>query len=133
MRPGSQRDGFQRLFGQFGVNLTLPQSANQTRLSTPGAISRHRARSRITVVSREALSETRMGLWRWIVGARTPGLDPRLAAWRASWNRAASSGEVAAVTVLSEQLNGLDLPEDDTEIEREMLGALEDLGGLIES
>ena len=51
-------------------------------------------------------------------------------AWRASWNRAASSGEVDAVTVLSEQLNGLALPEDDTEIEREMLAALQDLGAL---
>jgi hypothetical protein len=74
-----------------------------------------------------------MGLWRWVVGARTPGLNPRLAAWRASWNRAASSGEVAAVAVLSEQLNGLDLPEEETEIEREMLVALQDLGALIES
>jgi hypothetical protein len=74
-----------------------------------------------------------MGLLRWVTGRRAPDLDPRLAAWRASWNRAAGSGDVAEVAVLRPQLNELDLPADETEIEREMLEALQDLGELIES
>jgi hypothetical protein len=74
-----------------------------------------------------------MGLLRWITGRASPDMDRRLVAWRASWNSAAGSGDVTALSVLREQLNGLDLPDDDVEIEREMLAALQDLADLVAS
>ena len=74
-----------------------------------------------------------MGLLQWLTGKGAPDLDPRLAAWRASWNGAAGSGDVGALAALRQQLNDLDLPDEEIEIEREMLAALQDLGELIES
>ena len=74
-----------------------------------------------------------MGLLQWITRSRNPDLDPRLAAWRASWNRAAGSADVTALPALREQLDGLGIPDDEIEIEREMLEALEDLSELVAS
>jgi hypothetical protein len=74
-----------------------------------------------------------MGLLQWINRSRNPDLDPRLAAWRASWNRAAGSADVTALPALREQLDGLDIPHDEIEIEREMLEALQDLSELVTS
>jgi hypothetical protein len=74
-----------------------------------------------------------MGLLGWITGKGSPDLDRRLVAWRASWNSAVGSGDVDALAVLREQLNGLGMPDDEIEVEREMLDALQDLGELVES
>ena len=73
-----------------------------------------------------------MGLLQWITRSGSPDLDPRLAAWRASWNRAAGSADVTALPALREQLDGLDIPDDEIEIEREMLEALQDLSELVD-
>jgi hypothetical protein len=74
-----------------------------------------------------------MGLMQWIKRYGAPGEDPRLLAWRESWKQAAASCDAAAVTALGSALDRFGLPEEDVEIEREMLGALHDLADLIGS
>ena len=68
-----------------------------------------------------------MGLIDWLKGRSAPLEDSRLRAWRAAWTRAASNGETAQIAQLAAELDGFGLPEDDVEIEREMLEALRDL------
>jgi hypothetical protein len=74
-----------------------------------------------------------MGLLQWITGSRNRNLHPGLAAWRASWNRATGSADVTALPALREQLDGLNIPDEEIEIEREMLEALQDLSELVTS
>jgi hypothetical protein len=74
-----------------------------------------------------------MGLVEWFRKNRAPGEDPRLTAWRKSWTAAAASGDVAAAGPLGRELAALGCPDEETEIEREMLGALLDLTALTTS
>jgi len=66
-----------------------------------------------------------VGLWDW-VRRRAPREDARLRDWKREWTAAALDLDSAAVETLRSRLNALGLPEDDVEIEREMLDALED-------
>ena len=50
--------------------------------------------------------------------------------WRARWTAAAEAGDTAVRADLERELESLGLPEDDAEIEREMLEALDRLGEL---
>jgi hypothetical protein len=72
-----------------------------------------------------------MRVLRWLKGLGAPDLDPRRLAWRNAWTRAAGASDVTALAVLSQDLDGLNLPEEEIEIEREMLVALQDLADLI--
>jgi hypothetical protein len=62
-------------------------------------------------------------------GAEGDG-DPRLLSWRKSWNAAAEAADTSALAALVSELNALGLSEEDIEIEREMLEALQDLSTL---
>jgi hypothetical protein len=59
-----------------------------------------------------------------------PREDPRLREWKREWAAAALTLEAAATRRLRELLNAFGLPEDDVEIEREMLDALDDAAAL---
>jgi hypothetical protein len=74
-----------------------------------------------------------MGLVEWFRRNRAPDEDPRLIAWRKSWTAAAESGDAAAAGPLGRELTALGCPDDEIEIEREMLGALLDLAVLTAS
>jgi hypothetical protein len=74
-----------------------------------------------------------MGLVEWLRRNRSPEEDPRLTAWRKSWSAAAASGDLAAAGPLSRELAALGCPDEEIEIEREMLGALLDLAALTTS
>ena len=67
-----------------------------------------------------------MGLLTWLKGRNTNG-DPRLADWRRTWTTVASAPDSPAVAALAAQLEALRLPDDDVEVEREMLDALREL------
>ena len=68
-----------------------------------------------------------MGLIDWWKGRGEPLEDSRLRGWRAAWTQAASTGDTRQIPQLAAELDALGLPEDDIEIEREMLDALRDL------
>lgn len=74
-----------------------------------------------------------MGLVDWFRRNRASDEDPRLTAWRTSWAAAAASGDAAAAGPLDRELAALGCPDDEIEIEREMLTALHDLGTLTAS
>jgi hypothetical protein len=74
-----------------------------------------------------------MDLLGWFKGRRASGDDRRLAEWRKAWNAAAAAGDTAQLAPLRAQLDAMGLAEDDVEIEREMLDALQDLADLIVS
>lgn len=60
-------------------------------------------------------------------------MDPRLRTWRDEWSKAAMSDDHADVSGLRAQLEGIGLPEEEIEIEREMLQALIDQRALASS
>jgi hypothetical protein len=66
-----------------------------------------------------------VGIWSWF-GRQAPSGDPRLREWKRDWARALASLDSASAPALRERLNAFGLPEEDIEIEREMLDALED-------
>ena len=70
-----------------------------------------------------------MGIWAWF-GRRGQGGDPRLHEWKRDWAKALARLDFASAPALRERLNALDLPEEDIEIEREMLDALDDAAAL---
>jgi hypothetical protein len=70
-----------------------------------------------------------VGIWSWF-GRRSPGDDPRLREWKHDWAAALAALDSASAHPLRERLNALALPEEDIEIEREMLDALEDAAAL---
>jgi hypothetical protein len=72
-----------------------------------------------------------MRVLRWLKGIGGPDLDPRRLVWRDAWTRAAGAADVTALSVLSQDLDRMNLPEEEIEIEREMLAALRDLADLI--
>ena len=63
-----------------------------------------------------------MGLFTWFTPRTGP--DRRLAAWRAAWTLAAAEPGAGAAAALRERLEALRLPEDEIEVEREMLEGL---------
>ena len=69
----------------------------------------------------------------WFKGRRGSGEDRRLAQWRKAWSAAAAAGDTAQLLPLRAQLDAMGLTEDDVEIEREMLDALQDLAELTAS
>src|SRR5688572_29974483 len=70
-----------------------------------------------------------MGLLEWLKGKRNGG-DPRLAEWRRAWSTSAAEPDPDAVPVLKAQLDRLGLPEEEIEIEREMLDGISQLAQL---
>ena len=71
-----------------------------------------------------------MGLLGWFKGRRASGEDRRLVDWRKAWSAAAESGDTVQLSPLRAQLDAMGFAEDDVEIEREMLDALQDLADL---
>jgi hypothetical protein len=70
-----------------------------------------------------------MGLLEWLKGKRNGG-DPRLAEWRRAWSTSAAEPDPQRVSALQAQLDALGLPEEDIEIEREMLDGITQLAEL---
>jgi hypothetical protein len=67
-----------------------------------------------------------MGLWRWFTGRGAAHVDSRLRRWREHWSKAAASFDHGEIERLAHDLDAFELPEDEIEIEREMLQALVD-------
>lgn len=67
-----------------------------------------------------------MGLIAWLRG-KSHNDDPRLAEWRRNWALALERPDPAAVASLAARLAALGLPDDDIEVQREMLDALREL------
>jgi hypothetical protein len=67
-----------------------------------------------------------MGLFGWLKNRRNGG-DPRLMEWRRAWNASAAEPGPNAVSTLRTQLDRLGLPEEEIEIEREMLEGISQL------
>lgn len=74
-----------------------------------------------------------MGVWEWLRRKRAPQEDPRLTEWKRQWSAAVLSLDVASARALRTRLDALGLPEDDIEIEREMLDALDAAAALREA
>jgi len=72
-----------------------------------------------------------MDLLGWFRSRRASGNDRRVAEWRKAWNAAAMTGDTAQLVPLRAQLDAMGLSDDDVEIEREMLDALQDLADLV--
>jgi hypothetical protein len=66
-----------------------------------------------------------MGFWRRLTGARDASRG--LSEWRTAWTAAAASPDERQIGELRARLDQLAAPDDDLEIEREMLDALERL------
>lgn len=67
-----------------------------------------------------------MGLFEWFT-RRGPKEDARLKPWRSAWASAVASGDTIGAAALATQLDSLGLPEEEIEIEREMLDGLQRL------
>jgi hypothetical protein len=67
-----------------------------------------------------------MGLFGWLKGKGGARSNSRVAGWHRAWEEAVAEAE-PDVPALQAMLNGLALPEDEIEIEREMLTGLEQL------
>ena len=70
-----------------------------------------------------------MGLWNWLERG-APREDSRLTEWRRQWAAAAVTLDPAATERLKRLLDGFKLPDDDVEIEREMLDGLDEATAL---
>ena len=70
-----------------------------------------------------------MALWNWF-GRGAPREDPRIGEWKRDWAAAVLVLDPASVQGLRDRLNAFGLTDDDIEIEREMLDALEDAAAL---
>jgi hypothetical protein len=66
-----------------------------------------------------------VGFWKW-PWRRTPSEDPRLSEWVRRWTAAAATLDPASAQQLRRELESFGLSDEDVEIEREMLDALED-------
>lgn len=71
-----------------------------------------------------------MGLFGWFTKGGGSAQDRRLQQWRDAWHAAAQASDTGAVAGLRSELDALGLPDDDVEIEREMLEGLDELAGL---
>ncbi|MFL6280801.1 MAG: hypothetical protein ACJ731_11865 [Vicinamibacterales bacterium] len=65
-----------------------------------------------------------MGLRQWLNRRTGNDIDRRLRRWRDNWTQAAASSDHPDVMGLADELESFALPEDEIEIEREMLQAL---------
>jgi hypothetical protein len=68
-----------------------------------------------------------MGWLGWLKGKGRVREAPGLQEWRRQWRTACAEAEAGSVAHLTAALNSLSLPEEDVEIEREMLAGLEHL------
>ena len=68
-----------------------------------------------------------MGLFGWLRAKTADRVDPRLAAWQREWLKAAAQADPAALVLLDSRLGTIGLPDEDIEIEREMLDGLREL------
>jgi hypothetical protein len=68
---------------------------------------------------------------RWLKDRGGPKEDAGLIAWRKSWNEAANALDGSGADALASALDRLSLPEEEIEIEREMLDALQELASLV--
>ena len=68
-----------------------------------------------------------MGLLRWLKEKRAAGGDPKLGEWRRAWVDACAAPDASRVASLSASLDALQRPDEEIEIEREMLAGLEEL------
>ena len=66
-----------------------------------------------------------MGLFRWLTRAPRDTRRARVEQWRRDWAAAADEPSPERLHALRSELDGLGLDEDDSEIEREMLDALD--------
>lgn len=71
-----------------------------------------------------------MRLLAWFKGNGGNGDDRRLREWKKIWEAAAAASDTAQSAPLRAELDAMGLPEDEIEIEREMLDALDDLAAL---
>jgi hypothetical protein len=72
-----------------------------------------------------------MGWFEWLKGKTGTPADKRLREWRTAWRAAAAAPESKHTLSLRAQLEELGLPEEEVEVEREMLDGLERLVELI--
>jgi hypothetical protein len=71
-----------------------------------------------------------MGVFGWLRGKRGTNQNGRLDEWRREWREASGGPQPARIAELTRALEALGLPEEEIEIEREMLDALEQLAVL---
>lgn len=67
-----------------------------------------------------------MGLWNWFTGRGAAHVDSRLRRWREHWSKAAAASDHDEIARLARNLDAFGFPDDEIEIEREMLQALVD-------
>ena len=68
-----------------------------------------------------------MGLFGWLRAKTADRVDPRLAEWQREWITAAARADSDALAALNSRLDSMGFPEEEIEIEREMLDGLRDL------
>jgi hypothetical protein len=71
-----------------------------------------------------------MGLLRWWKSRGAGRGDSKLGEWRRAWQDACATPDAEHVAELSARLDGLGLPDEDVEMEREMLEGLDQLARL---
>lgn len=71
-----------------------------------------------------------MSLFKWLTGKRKQSIDGPRRAWHKEWAHACATPSASRVTDLGASLTALGLPEDEIEIEREMLAGLEHLASV---
>jgi hypothetical protein len=71
-----------------------------------------------------------MGFFGWLRAKTADRVDPRLIEWQREWTAAAASGDSDGLTVLHSRLDAIGLPDEEIEIEREMLDGLRELMAL---
>ncbi len=72
-----------------------------------------------------------MSLRDWFRSVRGRGADRRLRRWKESWVSAVEAPDNGRIQGLRESLEAFELPEEEIEVEREMLEGLDRLAGLI--
>jgi hypothetical protein len=68
-----------------------------------------------------------MGLLRWLARRNAPGGDPKLSEWRRAWETACAAPDADRIASLSASLDALGLPDEEVEMELEMLAGLDEL------
>ena len=74
-----------------------------------------------------------MSWWRRWFGRRISPGDLKRSQWRTAWTDAAARPSQSAIDALATELDALGLPEEDVELEREMLDGLRSAAALIET
>jgi hypothetical protein len=74
-----------------------------------------------------------MGLRDWWRGRGANIEDPRLRRWREDWSKTAGAAESGDIARMGAELDAFGLPEEEIEIEREMLQALRERDALLSS